>query len=139
MRIRHLTQRGVEISRTPGVFAHLQAVAPVGVIKLPGFCFKIVPYLTAVIQKVGQPVVVLLVFLDGVLHHPGLDDFVIAGNDALCALDDPRKHRSARSFEQEVRIVLDVCFSLDLGVEGDHNEPPPGTLVNGPLIPTPYS
>ena len=80
----------------------------------------------------GQPVIVLLVFLDGVLHHSGLDDLVIAGNDALCALDDPLKDRAARRFEQEVRIVLDVCFALDLGVEGDHDEPPPGALVNRP-------
>ena len=122
----------VKIRGASRILAHLIAIAAISVVNLAGFCFIGRIDFAAVIQEVGQPVVVFLVFLDGGLHYLGLDDFVIAGNDALCTLDNPLKDCAARHLEQEVRIVLDVSFALDLGVEGDHDEPPPGTLVNGP-------
>ena len=110
----------VKIRGAPRILAHLIAIAAISVVNLTRFCFIRRIDFAAVIQKVGQPVVVLLVFLDGVLHYLGLDDFVIAGDDALCALDDPRKYSAARRFEQEVRIVLDVGLALNLGVEREN-------------------
>ena len=79
----------VKIRSTSRILAHLIAIAAIGVVNLAGLRFIGRIDLAAVLQEVGQPVVVLLVFLDGVLHYPGLDDLVIAGDDALCPLDDP--------------------------------------------------
>src|SRR5699024_1259849 len=121
---------GVKICGASRILTHLIAIAAVGVINLARLRFVGRIDFAAVIQEVGQPIVVLLVFLDGIPYHFGLDNFEIACNDTLCALDNPLKDCAARRFEQEVRIVLDVSFTLNLGVEGDHDEDRKSTRLN---------
>ena len=35
---------------------------------------------------------------------------------------------------QIIRIVLDIRIALDPGIEGDHDQPPPDTVIIGPYL-----
>ena len=83
------------------------------------------------VQELSQPIVVLPVFLYRFPHGFRFLNLELLPDGSFRAFNDPLQNGRPGLFEQVVRIVLDVVFPGNPGVEGNDNQPPPGAVIVG--------
>lgn len=88
-------------------------------------------HLTALIQKMSQPVIVLPVPGNGIPDYLGLINVVVLVDHTFGTFNDPGQNRTACLVIEVVSIVLDVRFFGDFSIERDNDQPTPGASIHG--------
>ena len=77
----------------------------------------------------SEPVVLAAIFIDGLRHAVRYRNLVVQRNDFFSTFDDPCQYAFTGIFIQVLTVIFDVGLALDLGVERNHDQPPPGAGV----------
>ena len=121
----------IEICCAANILPYLQAIAAVCVVNFAGLsCIGFI-HLTALIQKMSQPVIVLPVPGDGIPDHLRLINVVVLVDHTFGTFDDPGQNCTACLVIEVVSIVLDVRFSDDFSIEWNNDEPTLGASIHG--------
>ena len=84
------------------------------------------------VDEIGQPVLPRPVCLGRLLYHFGQIQLESVSGKVDSALYRPGQDSAARLLRQNVSVILHTRARRNRGVEGDHNQPPPGSAVSRP-------
>ena len=87
--------------------------------------------LTAFLQELPQPVIVLTICLNGSLYDIRKCCMEILINRSLRPFNNPAHNCRTCMLKQIIRIILDVTFTCNLCIEGNDHQPSPDTVIIG--------